>query len=584
MPGVSAAQEESEWDMKKAIRTAAALLLICATAFSVTFVSSRPSGAAALDGASDVQSAGIEAQAQQVVSDWESYPGGLYAPEDFAAGAAGPPVEWENQYGEGASAGTHRMLLRLPAGELTAIRFRSIDYATKIYINGAPMGDVGLVGATKETTTPRVGYCFFVFTPETEESEIILQYANFHHRRGGHPPELTVGAPDALLQLAQEDTLSQALVTGLLLTAFLYHIAMFFLCGRRRSFLYFALCCLTFAIRALLPMFILFLPDYNWMMIRLEYLFMFSGAALLILFFRTLFPALFSSRVLRTAAGLLVGYNVIVIFTAPAFFSRLLSVIQPLCLLAVLYITAKLGAALKTGGRIVSLAFSGIAFFLITAINDVLYLNKLPSAGQNLMPVGIVVFTLAYMIILSIEFAENERRLEAARIREESIRAERNALEQINRMKTEFFQNMSHDLKTPLTVISTDVYNAADQLDFEMDVEDMRQSLKNAQGEIMRISRMVDGAMKISAVQEQTVYMEAMDMAPILRSGAEACRSILEQHGNALALDIPAALPPVNGSADMIVQVLLNLLSNANHHTRNGEIAVTASEEGARSG
>jgi signal transduction histidine kinase len=245
--------------------------------------------------------------------------------------------------------------------------------------------------------------------------------------------------------------------------------------------------------------------------------------------------------------------------------------------LAVGYITLKLALALSKGGLTVFLAFAGIALFFVTAVNDVLYLNRLPSLGGNLMPVGIAVLTLAYMIILSVEFAENERRIEAAKLNEEKMLAERNALEHLDRMKTEFFQDMRHDLKTPLTVISTDVLNAADQLDFEIDKDDMRQSLNNAQREIMRMSRMVDDAINFPSGHGILSRMKPIDIASLLHR-VETYRSVLGQRGNVLTLDIPDALPEVNGNADMLLQVLLNLLSNANRHTQNGEIAVIASE------
>ena len=52
------------------------------------------------------------------------------------------------------------------------------------------------------------------------------------------------------------------------------------------------------------------------------------------------------------------------------------------------------------------LAFFGALKFTLTAINDILALNNLPTLGNNLMPGGTVVFILAYMIILSTETAQ----------------------------------------------------------------------------------------------------------------------------------------------------------------------------------
>jgi signal transduction histidine kinase len=154
---------------------------------------------------------------------------------------------------------------------------------------------------------------------------------------------------------------------------------------------------------------------------------------------------------------------------------------------------------------------------------------------------------------------------------------EKAVLEDQSRMKTEFLQDMSHDLKTPLTVISTEILNAADQLDFEMDTDDMRRSLRGAQREVMRVSRMVDDAVRFASAQGGRAAMESLDLTALLRS-VETSRSVLAQRGNILVLDVPDGLARVMGNSDMLLQVMWNLLSNANRHTRDGQIAVSASE------
>jgi signal transduction histidine kinase len=47
-----------------------------------------------------------------------------------------------------------------------------------------------------------------------------------------------------------------------------------------------------------------------------------------------------------------------------------------------------------------------------------------------------------------------------------------------------------------------------------------------------------------------------------------------------LFLDIPESLPIIYGNADMLLQTLSNLLSNACRHTRNGTISIYARSGG----
>jgi signal transduction histidine kinase len=120
--------------------------------------------------------------------------------------------------------------------------------------------------------------------------------------------------------------------------------------------------------------------------------------------------------------------------------------------------------------------------------------------------------------------------------------------------------------------------------DFELDRKIIKDVLGNAQSEIMRMARMVDSAMRQSALQESHEGMKPLDIAELLREGAETYRALLERQGNNLTLDIPETLPPILGSTDILLHVLSNLLSNANRYTRNGDIMISAAVKIIESG
>ena len=186
------------------------------------------------------------------------------------------------------------------------------------------------------------------------------------------------------------------------------------------------------------------------------------------------------------------------------------------------------------------------------------------------------------IVLLSValkKMLDRFKHFQALERREQALIADNNTLDRLSRMKTEFFRNMSHDFKTPLTVISTSVHNAADMLDFEIDKDDMSESLDNAHREIMRMARMVDSAMEHSFLHDNRQDMKPIDITPLLRESAETYRAVLEGHGNTLSLDIPAALPRILGNTDILFHVLSNLLSNANRYTYNGKISILAEEE-----
>ena len=203
--------------------------------------------------------------------------------------------------------------------------------------------------------------------------------------------------------------------------------------------------------------------------------------------------------------------------------------------------------------------------------------NRPLLSGLVILLVCLVLVLLMLITIIKENF-KTERLAMEATIREKGLVAANESLDRINRMKNEFFQNMSHDFKTPLTVISAQVLNVTDMLDFNLDKEDIRDSMDTAQREVMRLTRMVDGSMKQSYLYDNRQDMEPLDLGTLLREQGETFRALLERNGNNLTINIPQKPLSIFGNNDMLLHVLSNLLSNANRHTRNGEISITVKE------
>jgi len=212
------------------------------------------------------------------------------------------------------------------------------------------------------------------------------------------------------------------------------------------------------------------------------------------------------------------------------------------------------------------------------------YAKPIAQWGTALLPwlAGVIaLLVLIAVILVVLIFLINRRRVKERlameiEIKEQARLADKDKIDRLNRMKTEFFQDMSHDFKTPLTVISTSVLNAADMLDYDIDKDEMRDCLMIAQREIMRISRMVDSAAKHISLHEIRQDMSPVDVAQLLRDVAGTYRTLLEGNGNTLSLRITQPLPRINSNTDMLLHVLSNLLTNANRYTRNGEIVISA--------
>ncbi|MDC7291320.1 HAMP domain-containing histidine kinase [Blautia schinkii] len=160
---------------------------------------------------------------------------------------------------------------------------------------------------------------------------------------------------------------------------------------------------------------------------------------------------------------------------------------------------------------------------------------------------------------------------------------EQNALlAQTNKFKTEFLANLSHEMRSPLTVTSVNIQTAMDVLD---DMGDMVKDpeaaklLKSAQNEIMRLSRMVGGMLTLASMSE-SVDKQKLNLSRLVQSTVEMLRPSIGRHGCQVKTDIESGLY-VFGNADLLMQVLSNLLQNSGTYTQNGMITVEVKRQGS---
>lgn len=78
---------------------------------------------------------------------------------------------------------------------------------------------------------------------------------------------------------------------------------------------------------------------------------------------------------------------------------------------------------------------------------------------------------------------------------------------------------------------------------------------------------------------ENLLTLEPTDLAPLLERAAQLSEPIMHKNSNRLVTKIPLNLPHVLVNSASILQVLLNLLTNANRHTESGTVTVSAMEE-----
>jgi PAS domain S-box-containing protein len=164
---------------------------------------------------------------------------------------------------------------------------------------------------------------------------------------------------------------------------------------------------------------------------------------------------------------------------------------------------------------------------------------------------------------------------------EEKKRAE--ALAELDRAKTAFFSNVSHEFRTPLTLMLGPLEDALAGVDGALSAP-QRERLEVAHRNSLRLLKLVNTLLDFSRIEagRATASYEPTDLAALTADLASNFRSACERAGLELVVDCRPLGEPVYVDRDMWEKVVLNLLSNAFKYTFSGRIEVALARDGAR--
>lgn len=131
------------------------------------------------------------------------------------------------------------------------------------------------------------------------------------------------------------------------------------------------------------------------------------------------------------------------------------------------------------------------------------------------------------------------------------------------RLKSDFVANVSHDLKTPLSVIR--MYAETLEMGRVADEATRGEYHRVIARESERLSRLIDNVLDFSRIESGRHRYEPVPTAvePLVRETLEAFGSPLERQGFAVEVSIAPDLPEVSVDPDALGQALANLLDNA---------------------
>ena len=153
-------------------------------------------------------------------------------------------------------------------------------------------------------------------------------------------------------------------------------------------------------------------------------------------------------------------------------------------------------------------------------------------------------------------------------------------LENLERVRTDFVANASHELKTPITAIRglTETLLGDD----EIEKETVTSFIERVHAQSLRLSQLVGDLMTISRLESSQAGEEftRINFADLARQAVRAGQVTAEEKGQDLDVELPDTEVMVWGDRQNLSQLLDNLIDNAIKYTPNdGSITVKVSKD-----
>lgn len=225
-------------------------------------------------------------------------------------------------------------------------------------------------------------------------------------------------------------------------------------------------------------------------------------------------------------------------------------------------------------------------FHVIACNNDSLWNEKGATVKFSIAPFwwetwwAYSLYVLAFGLLLY-----GLRRYEMKRVRLrnelklEHVRSER--LQELDHLKSRFFAGISHEFRTPLTLIGGPLHDMLEKSRDDQEKPQIEMMLRNTQ----RLQRLVDQLLDLAQLESGKMTLQArpVPLLPFLQGLVAAFESHAQQKNIRLTLNVDESLngETVYLDADKMEKVIINLIANALKYTPSDgavEVAVRSAE------
>lgn len=146
---------------------------------------------------------------------------------------------------------------------------------------------------------------------------------------------------------------------------------------------------------------------------------------------------------------------------------------------------------------------------------------------------------------------------------------EKQTLKELDHLKTKFFSNITHEFRTPLTLIQ----GPADQLLEKTTDPETTQQLHLIKNNAQRLLKLINQLLDLARLdaKEMKLQLQPLDLAALARNTLAQFSSLAESKTISFQWQLTEPIPPVLGDAEKIETIIINLVSNALKFTPSGK-------------
>ncbi len=431
--------------------------------------------------------------------EWEFYWNKMLHPFDFTDRVIKPdlfgkvPSYWTDYSGKGVKTGsqgfaTYRLTVLLPAGFRTrlGVDMPVFDSSYDIYINDNYFGGNGIPGKSSEESKPEYKRNFFSINPDSDTLIIIINVANYSHRRGGFWLPVRIGTYEEVQQRYENSLAGSWAVISLLFGFSLFFLFFYLIYPKDKAMGFLTMATLGLSFRPLFTSHFLIYSfidmGWNWI-VRLEYMGLYVILLGWIWFVLTLYP----DKLFRIFAKVITIYFILAfiltIFLPVKIFSYNTLIIYPSMLILMVHALVQNLKGIFRKNRLDLIYFSAIFFLAAGGIHDArVSMGKSAIFSGYVLTYVVVFFVFIQAALLiykwvksyfekeklqselefmnrNLELLVNERTQALLKQNEEienkntRIASQNKQLTETIQLKNKIFSLVAHDLRSPVVNI-----------------------------------------------------------------------------------------------------------------------------------